>query len=656
MMKEIRDKKQVIRGGVLLPLCLVLLMLFSCARMGNPDGGWFDETPPKVIGATPADNSVNVSSRKISIFFDEYVKLENAQEKVVVCPPQLEMPEIKTAGKQIKIELKDSLIPNTTYTIDFSDAITDNNEGNPMGNYTYSFSTGDAIDTLEVSGSVLEAENLEPIKGILVGLYSNQADSAFQTEPMLRVSRTDSRGRFVIRGIAPGDYRIYALMDADGDFKFKQKSEKIAFNHDIVTPWSRPDVRQDTIWLDSLRIKDIERVDYTHYMPDDIVLRAFNEVQTDRYLVKSERKEANRFTLFYSYGGEMPEVRGLDFDDSNAFIIEKSERLDTLTYWLRDSTLINRDTLTIALSYMATDTLGVLQPRTDTLSLISRDTYEKRMKREQKKYDEWKKKQDKAEKRGDPFETVMPAEALKPKYNVTSELAPDKNPFVVFDVPLQQADSNAVHLYSKLDTLWYRSPFVLQKRTGSERIYDILGEWRPDIEYSLEIDSAAFVDIYGHAAKSFKQGFKVKSNDDYSTVIVNISGLENKNLVVQLLNKNDSPVKEASANNGTAEFFYVNPGTYYMRLFVDENNNGVWDTGCYAEDRQAEEVYYYNEELECKAKWDIPLSWSPTAIPLTQQKPSVIVKQKPDKEKKIRNRNEKRARDKGIEYIPNDKL
>ena len=143
-MKEIRDKKQVIRGGVLLPLCLVLLMLFSCARMGNPDGGWFDETPPKVIGATPADNSVNVSSRKISIFFDEYVKLENAQEKVVVCPPQLEMPEIKTAGKQIKIELKDSLIPNTTYTIDFSDAITDNNEGNPMGNYTYSFSTGDA--------------------------------------------------------------------------------------------------------------------------------------------------------------------------------------------------------------------------------------------------------------------------------------------------------------------------------------------------------------------------------------------------------------------------------------------------------------------------------------------------------------------------------
>jgi len=134
---------------------------------------------------------------------------------------------------------------------------------------------------------------------------------------------------------------------------------------------------------------------------------------------------------------------------------------------------------------------------------------------------------------------------------------------------------------------------------------------------------------------------------------VNIGGLEGKNLVVQLLDKSGNPVKKVTTANGTAEFFYVNPGTYYMRLFVDDNNNGVWDTGCYAENRQAEEVYYYHEALECKAKWDIPLSWSPTARPLTQQKPSVIVKQKPDKDKKIRNRNIKRAREKGIEYVPN---
>ena len=156
----------------------------------------------------------------------------------------------------------------------------DNNEGNPMGNYTYSFSTGDHIDTLEVSGYVLEAENLEPIKGILVGLYSNQSDTAFEKEPMLRVSRTDSRGRFVIRGVAKGDYRIYALQDADGNYMFNQKSEKIAFTPEVIMPSWKPDIRQDTLWTDSLHIKDIKQVPYTHFLPDDVTLSAFTEPQT----------------------------------------------------------------------------------------------------------------------------------------------------------------------------------------------------------------------------------------------------------------------------------------------------------------------------------------------------------------------------------------
>ena len=222
---------------------LALLLLVSCAKMGQPDGGWFDETPPKVVGATPGDGATKVNQKKINIYFDEFIKLDNPSEKVVVSPPQLEVPEIKGGGKRISISLVDSLKPNTTYTIDFSDAISDNNEGNPMGNYTYSVSTGEVIDTMEVSGCVLESENLEPIKGILVGLYADHADSAFRTKPMLRVSRTDSRGRFVIKGVAPGSYRIYALQDMDGNYMFNQKSEKIAFSHDIIVPSSKPDVR-----------------------------------------------------------------------------------------------------------------------------------------------------------------------------------------------------------------------------------------------------------------------------------------------------------------------------------------------------------------------------------------------------------------------------
>ena len=276
-----------------LPGCLILcLTAISCARMGQPDGGWYDETPPRVISASPAERSVQVKSKKIYINFNEYIKIENATENVVVSPTQLEEPEIKSQGKRIVVELKDSLKPNTTYTVDFSDAITDNNEGNPLGNYTYTFSTGEVIDTMEVSGYVLESENLEPVKGIHVGLYANLSDSVFKKEALLRVSKTDSRGRFVIKGVAPGKYRVYALQDADGNFFYSQKSEKIAFQHDIIVPSSKPDIRQDTVWRDSLHIDSIARVPYTHFLPDDIMLRAFTATLTDRYLVKNDRREA----------------------------------------------------------------------------------------------------------------------------------------------------------------------------------------------------------------------------------------------------------------------------------------------------------------------------------------------------------------------------
>lgn len=638
------------RGMLWLPL-LAALAVVSCAKMGQPDGGWYDETPPVIVRTTPQDKGVNVKQKKISIYFDEYIKVDNPTEKVVISPPQIEQAEIAASGKKIVVELKDTLKPNTTYTVDFSDAITDNNENNPLGNYTYTFSTGDHIDTMEVAGYVLDAQNLEPIKGILVGLYSNLSDTIFTKEPMLRVSRTDSRGKFVIKGVAHGDYRIYALQDADNNYIFNQKSEQIAFTHDIITPSSMPDIRQDTIWRDSLRIDSIVRVGYTHFLPDDIVLRAFTEVQTNRYLVKTERTEPDHFTMFFSYGDSLlPQIRGLNFNEQDAFIIEPTEKQDTITYWLRDTMLVNQDTLRMEVKYMATDTLGVLQLQTDTMDVLAKVPYEKRMKQQADEYEEWKKKQDKAKKRGKEYETEMPKKALEPKYNVASEPAPDQNVIITVPTPLASADTSRIHLYSKHDTLWYRSPFVLRPKPGQHRTYELLGEWRPGIEYSLEVDTMAFTDIYGKTSAPKKQGFKVKTEDAYATLLFDITGMADTTVVVQLLNSQDVMVKEVSTSNGRAEFFYIKPDTYYARMFIDSNNNGVWDTGDYAADRQAETTYYYPDKIECKAKWDLTLTWNPTSRSLNLQKPMTITKQKPEKEKTIKRRNLERAEKLGIPY------
>jgi len=618
--------------------------------MGHPDGGWYDEKPPYVVSAMPKENATNVSSKKIVINFNEFIKLESASEKVMISPPQHEQPEIKATGKNIYVELQDSLLPNTTYTVDFSDAIIDNNESNPMGNYTYTFSTGDAIDTLQVSGYVLEASNLEPVKGILVGLYT-EGDSA-----MCRVARTDSRGHFVIRGIAPGSYTVGAVMDADGDYRFTQRSEKMAFSHDIIVPTSKPDTRQDTLWLDKDHIKDINVTGYTHFLPDDIVLRAFDHQATDRYFLKSERKDERFFTLYFTApvkkdGDLMPALRGLNFNEKNAFVMEPSAKCDTITYWLRDTALVNQDTLRLEMTTYITDTIGVQRLTTDTLEILAKTPYAKRMKNLQKEREEWEKDLAKRLRRAKPDEvidTVMPRKTLDVRYASTQQMKPNGAVSITFPTPIERFDSTAVHLYEEMDTL-HREETKFVMTPIVNRRCELFTDWKIGASYTLEVDSLAFTDIYGTVSKQYKQTIQVGKLEDYGSLFVSVGTPVSAPVIVQLLNGQDDVVMEAQAEGGTADFYYITPGTYYLRAFIDSNGNGVWDTGDYFSDRQPEEVYYYPDPVECKAKWDITKTWNITAKPLYRQKPYVITKQKPEAEKTIKQRNAERARSLGIE-------
>lgn len=627
-------------------------MVVSCARMGQPDGGWYDDTPPRVVHTDPADKGTGVRSKKVTITFDEFIKLEDASNKVVISPPQIEPADIKSSGKKIVVELKDSLKDSTTYTIDFSDAISDNNEGNPMGNYTFSFSTGERIDTFEVSGNVLDATNLEPIKGILVGLYDDLSDTVFASKPFIRVSRTDSRGRFVIRGIAPGTYRVYALQDADGNYTYSQKSEMLAFSHATFEPYAKPDIRQDTVWRDTLRIDSIIRTPYTHFYPDDLVLRAFTALQTDRYLVKTERAEPNRLNFFFSYGNDsLPQLRGLNFNSDSAFVVDSNLKNDTITYWIKDTTLINTDSLTIEARYLITDSTGTLVMQTDTLEMIPKMSYERRMKQEAKENEKWLKEQEKKKKKGEAYDSIMPVKPLEPQISGSGTITPEQNIFFTMPTPLEKCETSAIHLYSKIDTLWYKSRFEWLPVPGNIKKYELRAEWRPDIEYSLEVDSAAFIDIYGLVSKSIKQGIKVSSNEEFGSLIVNVSGQrDSSTVIVQLLGSSDNVQKEAKVVDGAAEFFYLKAGKYYLKAFVDNNDNGLWDTGDYYADLQPEEVFYYPKEVECKEKWDITIGWDLNATPVAQQKPQAITKQKSEQEKKLRNRNADRAKQLGIEY------
>lgn len=639
----------------LLYLILMAFAIVGCARMGSPDGGWYDDDPPRIIGSTPGERATGVKSQKVTIYFDEFIKLADATQNVIVSPPQLEMPEIAAKGKKIVVELKDTLKPDMTYTIDFSDAISDSNEENPLGNYTFTFSTGEKIDTFEVSGYVINAEDLEPVQGVLVGLYEDLADSAFRTKPLLRVARTDDNGHFVIKGVAPGEYRVYALQDVDGDYKFSQKSEMIAFSHETFKPSAKADMRQDTIWRDTLHIDSIRQVPYIHYYPDELCLLAFQEQQTDRYLLKTERKDADRIQMFFSYGHEqLPIIHGLNFNSEDAFVLESNAKKDSLTYWIRDSLLVNQDTLTFSMEYLKTDSLGQLVVTTDTISALAKTPYVKRLKDREKEYEAWHKLQEKKRKREEPFDSIFPVKPLMPDYDVPQAMDPDRSIYIKMPSPLATLDTAAIHLYSKIDTLWYQAPFEFRQQENQLRSYELLVDWHPDTEYSFEVDSAAFVDIYGLANKPYKQGIKVKSLDEYGTLFLEMSGIKDSSaVVVQLLDKSDKVVATSKMEaDGTAQFYYLKPAIYYARAFVDRNGNGLWDTGNYDADQQAESVYYYPREIEAKAKWDITLQWQVNSTPRFKQKPAAIVKQKSNnKKRQLRNRNADRARSLGIEYV-----
>lgn len=604
----------------------VIALIYACASVGRIEGGPYDETPPRYVRSTPAAGAIDVSRNRIRIEFDEFIKLEKPGEKIVISPPQVQQPEIKASGKAVVVTLKDTMKANSTYSIDFADAITDNNEGNPLPDFGFTFSTGKTLDTMRVSGTVLNASNLEPVKGILVGLHANLADSAFTSLPFERVGRTDSRGRFTIRGVAPGKYRIYALQDADRNYYYNQPTEVIAFADSLILPTMEERTRFDTVWKDTITVDTIIEKQYTHYLPDDILLRSFKEISHTQRLLKSERTDAHRFSLYFTAPADsLPLLRGLNFDADDAFVVEQpTGRNDTIHYWVKDSLVYKLDTLKMSLTYLHTDSLKQLTPRTDTLKLLHR------VRKPAKEKNERKRKKDEEEAEPTRF---LPMEVYAPgTIDIYDYLS------LSFTEPLSRIDTSAIHLTQKVDTLWKNIPFDFVRDTLDIKRYNLYADWEPDESYSLEIDSTAIHGLYGLFTDKVKKQFKVKKLEEYGQIFFNLYGV-NEPAFVELLDAQDKVVRTVPVVNSRADFYYLNPGKYCARLVEDTNGNGEWDTGNYAAKRQPEQVYYYTQLLELKANFDLTQEWSIHAKTADKQKPNELKKQKPDEDKKKRNRN-----------------
>lgn len=603
-------------------IIIAAAVMYSCANIGNPSGGPIDKTPPIFMRSNPTPNAVNVKDRKIEIFFDEIVTLKDPSTKIIVSPAQTEMPRMSALGRKVTVELVDSLLPNTTYTIDFSNSIQDNNEGNAIDNFAFAFSTGSVIDSMRVSGYVLDSRTLEPMQSVVVGLQSNLADSAFHKEKLQRVSLTNDRGQFTIRNVSPGSYHIFALKDLDRDYKFGNPTEDIAFLDSIIVPSIGSREAADTVYNDLNEIDTIMRATRPAYFPNDILLSMFNEDRKSQYLANNLRVDSTRISLTFAAASDtLPSLSIVGRNDvpDQWYTLERSQTNDTLTYWIRPPHLVSADTLMVATTYLRTDTASNLSWGTDTLKF----TFQRQKAKKKKKNEET-----------DSLEQIRFME-LHPLANGTQEVYAPL--LLQTGTPIERYSREAFHLQRKLqnDTTFYPAEIksiALRDSTLSRRDLMLKVDWEPGAAYTLAVDSLAMTDIYGLQTKPLKVDFNVRKMEEYGNIVFNIPAVRDS-AIVELLDGTDKVVLHTPVKNHRAELLNLQPGKYYARLFIDRNGNGKYDTGNYDMHLQPEETVYYPGAINLKKNWDVEQTWDIYATPIDKQKPEAIKKNKPERKK-----------------------
>lgn len=595
----------------------VLILLFaSCANRGiGPQGGPKDSIPPRPLFSDPEMGALNFQGKQIAVTFDEYLELDNVMTNLMMSPPQTTPPEVKARGKRLIIRFQDTLRENTTYTIDLGDAVCDYREKVPLHGYSFYFSTGDQIDTLEYSGRVFEAESMNPVSGVLVGIHSNLADSAFEKEPFLRVAKTDSAGIFRVRNMHEGSYRIYALDDVSRDYRLTV-SEALAFADDPITvhPQTNSPVPDSIFYSaltdtvqgnDTVRIDSLSTENPIGQAPALPVLYLFKDVQQKLYMQRALRPERHKIQIYFSSSPDsLAEVKATA--DTLNYITRFSPHGDTITVWLMDSMSILQDSLFFETRYRRTDSLYRLEWNMDTVRAIWRAP---RMSAKAKEAQERKDRN----------------RRLELKSNARKDFDIYDTLWLASSTPLASIEKDSIHLFERIDTILKPHAFEIAEHDSFPMKIAFLSNLEPNKKYELKVDSAALYDIYGvtHIAGSFP--LQLKALTDYSTLRVKLSP-SYQHMRIQVLNNKDEVVRELPASEEGALFEYLKPDTYYLRCYEDKDNNGKWTTGSWAEKRQPEPVYYFPEKIQTKSNWDFEEEWDYTAVEQTTAKPKELIK------------------------------
>lgn len=623
-----QQRKNFFRIKNLIPLgfgvsLFYLIFYTSCANIGNPTGGPKDTIPPVLIKTIPGLRSTNFGGSDVRFTFDEYIIPDDIRENLVISPPMKKKPMIKMKGKTLIVEFQQEPKKETTYSLDFKDAVADNNEKNPIEDFRFSFSTGARFDSLRISGFVKNALNQEPVEKALVMLHRQKEYTFFIDSVPDYIGSTNKEGFFVIDNVAPGEYRLYALTDADNSLTYNSNAELIAFADSIMVPSAKYIAEPDTVikGLDTLVVSG-----HVDFSPGTQYLMMFEEEKFDQFLNDSKRIQANKCDFYFaetlsdSFRINLlkPAVQNKDWS-----FIENNLKRDSITVWLTDTIISNRDTLKFELMYEALDSLDQLKMKRDTVELVYTVPKAPKQKR---------KKDDKPE-----------IQTINLNNNINSS-AHDLYQKIKIEAPepLSEFDLSKISLFVFEDTVKTQIPITVEKDTNSIRKYFIEHNWEPNTNYLFQIDSAAARNIYGHPSNKTEQKFRTQKEDYYGKIFVTLSGLPSPAIVQLLANDKDERVlqKIQVLGDGRIEFPYLKPEKYIIRLILDPNKNGKWDTGFLADNLQPERVIYYPKVIKVRSNFEIKEEWTIDYKPNIKKE---LFDEEAEKEKARKKEQEKKA-------------
>lgn len=560
-------------------LTAYVLHASSCASTkAAPTGGPKDTIPPVVTNMLPAENNTHFPLEKgeIIITFNEYVQVKDANKNILLSPPAKKNVKTRIKGKSVIITPQEALDTNTTYSLSFGQAIVDNNEGNPLYGLTYSFSTGDAVDSMMLSGTVLDAQTLFPIENATVALYLNAVDSTAITTRPDAVARSDKWGYFTLKNLKPLPYYVFAYTDGNTNNRYDQGTEQIAFLDTVIVP-------SKVMGPDSPELKYYDPKDTTGCLsrPSEIELLLFQENSTIQFI--RDYKRSSRRTLGLKFNAPDVIIDSLDIDgiEGKRLIKQYNITNDSLTIWIKGSQPID-DTLMLGIKYHKSDSTGKLVPQVEKLKMVA--PFEKKGKNRREGGEKQEERKD----------------LLKFQIYSDNKKVEQEGIQLEFPYPLEYLAADSI-------TFKMKTPKLVESDVKFSIVMDSLlctcytikpeDDFIKGNDYTLTFPKAVFKDINGHTNDSTSTVISLPTDENLSSITLELKNV-NSRYIVELVNPQRTQVfRKYIINEDTNLLFpYLAPGEYSIRITEDKNNNGIIDTGDYLTRRQPEKVLLFKLE------------------------------------------------------------